>query len=258
MLENLTQRLAKVMKTIRGEARLTESNVADALREVRVALLEADVALPVVRDFIARVKEKALGEEVVGSLTPGQALVGVVASVAGLDAPYRELSMLALALASWRLTAPELRRENRFGFHPILEVAVVFAGVFATMVPALDILRAEAPALGIREPWHFFWATGALSSFLDNAPTYLVFLAVARGAGLAPEVAGVSHAVLVGISLGAVFMGANTYIGNGPNFMVRSIAEERGVPMPSFGGYMLVSGAVLLPLFALVTLVFLV
>ena len=184
-------------------------------------------------------------------------LLGVVARVARLGAPYRELAMIALAVASWRLTAPEVRRENRFSFHPILEVAAVFAGIFATMIPALDVLRAEAPALGIREPWHFFWATGALSSFLDNAPTYLVFLAVARGAGLAPEVAGVSHAVLVGISLGAVFMGANTYIGNGPNFMVRSIAEERGVRMPSFGGYMLVSGAVLLPLFALVTLVFL-
>ena len=96
-----------------------------------------------------------------------------------------------------------------------------------------------------------------MSSFLDNTPTYLAFLAMARGVGLAPEVAGVSHAVLVGISLGAVFMGANTYIGNGPNFMVRAIAEERGVRMPSFLGYLLVSSVVLFPLFGLVTVVFL-
>jgi Na+/H+ antiporter NhaD/arsenite permease-like protein len=108
----------------------------------------------------------------------------------------------------------------------------------------------------VREPWQFFWATGALSSFLDNAPTYLTFLALAQGLGLPPEVVGVSERVLIAISLGAVFMGANTYIGNGPNFMVRSIAEQRGVAMPSFGGYMLYSLAVLIPTFVLVTLVF--
>jgi Na+/H+ antiporter NhaD/arsenite permease-like protein len=110
--------------------------------------------------------------------------------------------------------------------------------------------------LGIREPWQFFWATGGLSSFLDNAPTYLALLALAQGLKLAPQVAGTTHEVLVAISLGAVFMGANTYIGNGPNFMVRSIAEARGVRMPGFGGYMLFSAAVLLPVFIAVTLVF--
>ena len=97
---------------------------------------------------------------------------------------------------------------------------------------------------------------GSLSSFLDNAPTYLAFLAIAQGQGLPAEVAGVSHDVLAAISLGAVFMGANTYIGDGPNFMVRSIAESRGVAMPSFGGYLLYSGAVLMPVFLLVTVVF--
>jgi len=116
--------------------------------------------------------------------------------------------------------------------------------------------RARGAELGVREPWHFFWATGALSSFLDNAPTYLTFLALAQGLGLPAEVVGVPQALLAAISLGAVFMGANSYIGNGPNFMVRSIAEERGVKMPSFGGYMLYSGAVLLPIFVVVTLVF--
>jgi Na+/H+ antiporter NhaD/arsenite permease-like protein len=124
------------------------------------------------------------------------------------------------------------------------------------MLPALDLLRARGAELGVREPWQFFWATGALSSFLDNAPTYLTFLALARGLHLPADVVGVPNALLTAVSLGAVFMGANTYIGNGPNFMVRSIAEERGVRMPSFGGYMLYSGGVLIPVFLLVTLVF--
>ena len=183
-------------------------------------------------------------------------LAGVLAAVAFLAAPWREAAIIALTLLSYRQTDPELRKANRFTFQPILEVAALFAGIFVTMLPALDILKARGAELGVREPWQFFWATGALSSFLDNAPTYLTFLALAKGLGLAPEVVGVSHDVLVAISLGAVFMGANTYIGNGPNFMVRAIAEERGVAMPSFGGYMLYSGAVLLPIFGIVTLVF--
>jgi Na+/H+ antiporter NhaD/arsenite permease-like protein len=183
-------------------------------------------------------------------------LLLVVAAVALLRAPYREGVMVAAALLSLAITPPDLRRANRFGFHPILEVAALFAGIFLTMIPALDLLRARGAALGVTQPWHFFWASGSLSSFLDNAPTYLTFLALAQGQRLPPDVAGVSHDVLMAISLGSVFMGANTYIGNGPNFMVRSIAEERGVRMPSFGGYMLYSGAVLIPVFVLVTLVF--
>ena len=183
-------------------------------------------------------------------------LLGLVAAAAFLHAPWREAAMVALALASLKRTPRDLRRANHFSFEPILEVAAVFAGIFLTMIPALDILRARGGALGVREPWEFFWASGVLSSFLDNAPTYLTFLALAQGQGMAAEVVGVPHRILAAISLGAVFMGANTYIGNGPNFMVRSIAESRGVKMPSFGGYMLYSGAVLLPVFALVTLVF--
>src|SRR5262249_48655605 len=154
-------------------------------------------------------------------------------------------------------TDKALRAANHFSFGPILEVAAVFAGIFATMLPALDVLRARGGELGLREPWQYFWASGVLSSFLDNAPTYLTFLALAQPQGLRPEVAGVPEDILTAISLGAVFMGANTYIGNGPNFMVRSIAEARGVRMPSFGGYMLLSGAVLLPVFGLVTFLFL-
>jgi Na+/H+ antiporter NhaD/arsenite permease-like protein len=185
------------------------------------------------------------------------ALLGLVlASVAFLKAPWREVVIVGVSLLSLKLSDPALRKANRFTFHPILEVAALFAGIFVTMLPALDILRAHGGELGVREPWQFFWATGALSSFLDNAPTYLTFLALAQGLGLPAEVVGVPERLLVAISLGAVFMGANSYIGNGPNFMVRAIAEERGVKMPSFGGYMLYSGAVLLPVFVIVTLAF--
>ncbi len=183
-------------------------------------------------------------------------LGGVVAAVALLGAPWRELAIVALSLGSYVRTDPELRKANHFTFHPILEVAALFAGIFVTMLPALDLLRARGAELGVREPWQFFWATGALSSFLDNAPTYLTFLALAQGLGQQPEVVGVPRAILAAISLGAVFMGANSYIGNGPNFMVRSIAERRGVRMPSFGGYLLYSLGVLIPVFVLVTLVF--
>jgi Na+/H+ antiporter NhaD/arsenite permease-like protein len=183
-------------------------------------------------------------------------LLGIVLAAAFLVAPWREIAMMVLAVVSMIRTQKELRAANHFSFQPILEVAAVFAGIFITMVPALDLLRARGAELGVREPWQFFWAAGALSSFLDNAPTYLTFLALAQGLKLTPQVVGVTHEVLAAISLGAVFMGANSYIGNGPNFMVRSIAEARGVSMPSFGVYMLYSGAVLIPVFLAVTFVF--
>jgi Na+/H+ antiporter NhaD/arsenite permease-like protein len=183
-------------------------------------------------------------------------LIAVVASVAGLGAPYREAAMLLASALSLALTPRGVREANRFTFHAIYEVAALFAGIFLTMLPALDILHARGPELGLLAPWQFFWATGLLSSFLDNAPTYLTFVAIAQSLGLPPEVAGMTHDVLAAISVGAVFMGANTYIGNGPNFMVRALAEERGVKMPSFGGYMLYSGAVLIPVFVIITVVF--
>ena len=128
---------------------------------------------------------------------------------------------------------------------PIVEVAVLFFGIFVTMIPALELLRSRGGELGVREPWQFFWATGALSSFLDNAPTYLTFLALGQGLRLGDDVVGVPHSILAAISVGAVAMGANTYIGNAPNFMVKSIAEEAGVRMPSFFGYIVYSGLVL-------------
>jgi Na+/H+ antiporter NhaD/arsenite permease-like protein len=178
----------------------------------------------------------------------------------------QEASMLAIAAVSYAATPAALRRANAFGFGPIVEVAVLFAGIFVTMAPALLLLNAHAAGFGIREPWHFFWASGALSSFLDNAPTYLTFAATACGlhgvalegrylAELLARGPGAEH-LLAAISCGAVMMGANSYIGNGPNFMVKAIAEENGVAMPSFGRYMLYSGGVLIPIFVVVTFVF--
>jgi Na+/H+ antiporter NhaD/arsenite permease-like protein len=183
-------------------------------------------------------------------------LLGVLIAVAVLPTPAREAALIALAGLSWWRTPGEIRRANGFTAGPMVEVAVLFAGIFLTMLPALYLLRLRGGELGVREPWHFFWATGSLSSFLDNAPTYLVFLALAQGLRQADDVVGVSHAVLAGISVGAVAMGANTYIGNAPNFMVKSIAEGARVRMPSFFGYMLYSGGVLVPLFVVVTWLF--
>jgi len=180
----------------------------------------------------------------------------VVVAVALLHAPWREAAIVALgALSLWR-TPPTIRRANGFTTYPIVEVAVLFAGIFLTMIPALELLRMRGGEFGVREPWHFFWAAGILSSFLDNAPTYLTFLALGQGLGLAREVVDVPHTILAAISVGAVSMGANSYIGNAPNFMVKSIAEQQGVKMPSFFGYMVYSGAVLVPLFVVVTVVF--
>jgi len=183
-------------------------------------------------------------------------LVGVVVAVAFLNAPWRETVIVALAVVSLTLTPRRIRHDNGFSAGPMVEVAVLFAGIFLTMIPALDLLRLRGDELGVRAPWQFFWASGLLSSFLDNAPTYLTFLALGQGLRLPAEVVGVPASILAAISVGSVAMGANTYIGNAPNFMVKAIAEEAGVKMPSFFGYMLYSGAILLPLFVAVTLVF--
>jgi Na+/H+ antiporter NhaD/arsenite permease-like protein len=183
-------------------------------------------------------------------------LGGIVLAAALLSAPWREMAMSALALLSWLRTSRHIHHANHFTLHPIVEVAVVFLGIFLTMIPALGILRARGAELGVNHAWQYFWATGLLSAFLDNAPTYLAFLALGQGQHLTPEVVGLPHTILEAISVGAVFMGAISYIGNGPNFMVRSIAESRGIKMPGFGGYMLYSGAILIPVFVLVTLAF--
>lgn len=174
----------------------------------------------------------------------------------------RDGLMVALALISLKITSKKIRSDNNFNYGPIEEVALLFIGIFATMVPALMLLNARGSELGLESPAAYFWATGILSSFLDNAPTYLTFLATAMGTlGLENAVEMTQEAsreaILLGISLGAVFMGANTYIGNGPNFMVKAIAESEGVAMPSFFGYLAYSMIILLPVFFLVTVIFL-
>jgi len=183
-------------------------------------------------------------------------LGGIVLAVAVLRAPFREVAIVLLAAMSLGLTPADIRRANGVTAYPIVEVAVLFFGIFLTMIPALELLHVRGAELGVREPWQFFWAAGGLSSFLDNAPTYLAFLALGQGLGLGGEVVGVPEAILAAISVGAVAMGANTYIGNAPNFMVKTIAEEAGVDMPSFVGYIVYSAAILLPLFVIVTLIF--
>ena len=174
---------------------------------------------------------------------------------------FVQIALILVATAlSLRLTPKDVRASNHFEWGPISEVAKLFIGIFITMIPALAILRAHGADLGIDTPLEFFWATGALSSFLDNAPTYLVFLTAAGSLGVADGAAAVARAVapeiLLAISAGAVFMGANTYIGNAPNFMVKNIAESARIKMPSFFGYMGWSLAILIPLFIIDTVVF--
>jgi len=195
---------------------------------------------------------------------------GISVSVFSVELPLeglmRDAVLLLISYLSWKTTRPSIRVENAFAWTPIQEVAILFAGIFLTIIPALAILRAGRS--GVLAPLvelvstpdgrpieaAYFWLAGGLSSFLDNAPTYLVFFNLA---GADPEVLMGPHArTLLAISAGAVFMGANTYIGNAPNFMVKAICQERGIRMPSFFGYMLWSGAILLPLFALLTWVF--
>lgn len=219
----------------------------------------------VLQDVVQQRRLKITGWKVNAPL-----LVGVVLAIAMLDPskpvpgtnwhPWmylREVVQLALVLVSLLWGDHRVRRANKFNYHAILEVAALFSGIFITMQPALQILSVRGGELGITTPLQFFWATGLLSSVLDNAPTYLVFFQTAQAMETTrPTVAGVDEMILMGISLGAVFMGAMTYIGNGPNFMVRAIADKSGVKMPSFFGYMVYSCLILLPLFALMSWIF--
>jgi Na+/H+ antiporter NhaD/arsenite permease-like protein len=173
-----------------------------------------------------------------------------------------ELAMLGMAGLSLYFTPRALRAANGFSWAPITEVAILFAGIFVTMVPALELLEAHGHELGLTQPWQFFWVTGLLSAVLDNAPTYLAFATMAAGSNefnvlVENRVTGLDGPmVLRAISCGAVFMGALTYIGNGPNFMVKAIAEQSGYRPPSFIGYSLYAAAILLPIYVLVTLCF--
>lgn len=209
-------------------------------------------------------------------------LIGVVLSVAFInvgtipamgeeDAPLwlkflREIVLLSLMGLSLYTTKSKVRYDlNKFTWGPIVEVAVLFLGIFTTMTPALIFLNHHAASLGLDQPWQFYYATGLLSSFLDNTPTAVAFHSVATGVDFSQSalaaskfVAGIPQVMLEAICIGAVFFGAMTYIGNGPNFMVKAIAEENNIKMPSFFGYMIkFSLIVLLPVYILVQLIFL-
>ena len=173
--------------------------------------------------------------------------------------------MAAAAIGSYFATPKPIHEANDFNFAPIREVAWLFVGIFATMVPALDYLKIHAAEFGLRSEMKYFWFTGALSGVLDNAPTYLTFLAAAMGRHqLDLDSKADIHAFLsqhdhelIAISLGAVFFGAMTYIGNGPNFMVKSIAEQAKVKTPSFFGYLFKYAVpILIPFFAIVSVLF--
>ena len=200
-------------------------------------------------------------------------LLGIVLSVAFINPSYipamgeddapiyikflREIVLVAIILLSLRFTKRKIREDNHFSWEPITEVAIIFIGIFVTMTPALLYLNQNADMFGLTAARDFFYATGALSSFLDNAPTAVAFYTVAQGiteTGL--TVAGVSPEILQAISMGAVYFGAMTYIGNGPNFMVKAIAEKEGVNMPSFFAYIGITLITLLPVYALVEYLF--
>jgi Na+/H+ antiporter NhaD/arsenite permease-like protein len=215
---------------------------------LNVALLGAIVAV------VIGMGHAALGTVVVlGQPIGGERLLGIG-------------GFAAITLASVLATPPALRAANGFAWGAILEVAKLFAAIFVTMAPVLAMLRAggAGPAAGLVAltsdaagapiPWVYFWLSGVLSSFLDNAPTYIVFFELAGGDPVA--LMGQGALVLAAISCGSVFMGANSYIGNAPNFMVKAIVEENGVRMPSFFGYCAWAAVVLLPVFGLVTVIF--
>jgi len=198
-------------------------------------------------------------------------MAGIIAAVALLDPakavpgtqwhPWmflREAVLLGIVGLSLTVGSREIRQRNGFTYGAIIEVASLFLGIFICMQPALALLDEHGASLGINSPQAFFWATGVLSSVLDNAPTYLVFFKAAQSLPAeGATMAGVAVGRLVAVSLGAVFLGAMTYIGNGPNFMVKAIAEQSGVKMPSFFGYCGYSLGILLPVFVLVSLLFL-
>ena len=204
-----------------------------------------------------------------GTWKPG--MVSILGTDIGIQNLVRDGLIILMGVLSWVTTSRDLRKANGFTWEPIREVAFLFAGIFMTIIPALAILKAgEHGHLAflieaVQNPSQYFWVTGSLSSFLDNAPTYLTFFNTQLGRFYPgqPEATAVARLIaeneiyLEAVAAGAVFMGANTYIGNAPNFMVKSIAEEAGIPMPSFFGYLLKwTLPILIPVFVLVTLIF--
>jgi Na+/H+ antiporter NhaD/arsenite permease-like protein len=185
------------------------------------------------------------------------ALLALVPVAAFLPAGLRELLLLAVTLGAYFAGSRAIRAQNAFSLGPIVEVALVFAGLFACLVPVELGLAERAHALPLTRAWHFFWTSGALSSVLDNAPTYAALTAVARGVSHGHAlVAGVDPLLLAAVSTGSVVMGASTYIGNGPNLMVKAIAERAGYELPSFFRYALFTLAVMMPAHLVVTAAF--
>ena len=243
-----------------------------------LAAMQAEEAVPL--KLVGLHNFLFLGGVVGFVLFSGMAKLGDIAITGHLHVPIqnliRDVGLVALGIGAYRATKAEYRTENSFGWGPIAEVAYLFAGIFMTIIPALEILKAGSGGAlawlveGVNSDVRYFWVTGVLSSFLDNAPTYLTFFNTALGslgapgteaeqvqALLAATDGNLTEATLLAISAGAVFMGANTYIGNAPNFMVKAIAEEAGIKMPSFFGYIVRwSLPILVPVFFIVTLVF--
>jgi len=206
-----------------------------------------------------------IGLVLMSGIWESQVVLDVFGTGVGLPGLVRDVGLVLVALVSLRITSTQVHEDNQFSWGPMAEVAKLFAGIFLTIIPVIAMLRAGVGGPfggvvaavtgpdGLPDPAMYFWATGALSSFLDNAPTYLVFFNTAGGDP--QELMTTLAPTLAAISAGAVFMGANSYIGNAPNMMVKAIAEDRGVRMPSFFGYMAWSGAVLIPLFLIVTVI---
>jgi Na+/H+ antiporter NhaD/arsenite permease-like protein len=223
----------------------------------RAALNRDEQELPGSQHEEVKIHEPLRIEGAVEMLVLGGVIVTIL-----MAPPAKSAIIVVLALVGYFAGSGDRRTRNAFTFGPFIEVAVLFAGLFATMAPVLEMLNtwAQRPDFMLRTPAQFFWASGALSSVLDNAPTYLAFTAAAAGLqNVAPHgayVGLIEPGILVAISTGSVFMGANTYIGNAPNFMVRAIAQENGVQMPSFFGYLLYSVGILVPLFVLVAVLF--
>ena len=212
---------------------------------------------------VLEVKKRSEEKWKVDGLTNLVFLAVILASVF-IDKPLflREAIMITAAVASYFVTSKTIHAANEFNFHPIREVAILFVGIFATMLPALDWLGSNAKSFGKLEPTFFYWGSGLLSGVLDNAPTYLSFFEAAKGMyGTSIGTAELLHnpqfaSQLVAISIGAVFFGANTYIGNGPNFMVKSIAEHQKVRVPTFLGYLKYTFLILMPVWTLIWFVF--
>jgi Na+/H+ antiporter NhaD/arsenite permease-like protein len=202
----------------------------------------------------------------------GGVVLAIVAKGSGIPTgtvwPFGVLEavLCALAIGSYRTTSRRIHEGNHFSFRPIVSVAILFFGIFAAMTSPLLMLNAHSAEFGIRQPWQYFWASGGLSSVLDNAPTYLSFTALAAGQlGVSTEEdqflaallsTGDGAGLLVAISCGAVMMGCLTYIGNGPNLMVKEMAEHRGIKMPNFLVYAFAAMVVMIPVFLATTLIF--